>query len=296
MQAPAQLKLLSLRRWLQIRLRTFFLLGSVICVCLAWPHLSRQYAFWRLCRYGNLERDDLWTKDSHAWGLEPKSVDTQIVENLVHQLLGDREKRALFNLDRLWLLQRINGSRARLIILKVSPPTTSSSSGDLQIALLDGSGRVIADETISTGYDLMPDYVTYDPTGHNFPCVIVDGTEFFGGEKGQRGIAIHGDKITLVRAIREGNAERGLGGWHREFQFGPERRFAGPLHWTASLNSTDEITQLEALLHLPSEVIAKRDSLDLARLEQLLQANDPWIRQGAKFALAEFHEARYGRR
>src|SRR4029453_1271446 len=207
---------------------------------------------------------DLWTVVGNAWRLEPKSADTHSVEKLILQLIGERDDPIPWNLDKPWLLRRINAGRARLMVVKVSPPLSSSSSGDVQIALLDGSGLVIADEIISTGYDLFPDNVTYDPTGHSFPCVIVDCREILGGEKGQRGIAIHDDKITLVRAIREGNAERGLGGGRREFQFGPEQRFAGHLHWTAALNSTDEITQLEAFLHLPrAEFNAKRDPADL---------------------------------
>src|SRR4029453_3088739 len=108
MQAPAWIKLPPFRRWLQIRLRTIFLVATAICIYFAWPHLVRQYAFWRLCSYGDLDRDDLWTVVGNAWRLEPKSADTHSVEKLILQLIGERDDPIPWNLDKPWLLRRIN--------------------------------------------------------------------------------------------------------------------------------------------------------------------------------------------
>src|SRR5690242_9180765 len=75
------------RRWLQIRLRTVFLLATAACVYFAWPHLVRQYAFWQLCSIGDCDVGDLWTSVESAWHPEPRSPRTLRIEKLVGRLV-----------------------------------------------------------------------------------------------------------------------------------------------------------------------------------------------------------------
>src|SRR5262249_12789718 len=150
------------RRWLQIRLRTVFLLATAVCVYLAWPHLARQYAFWQLCNSGDCDPDDLWTSTDRTWDLDPRSPRTLRIEKLVRRLLPGQSRLESFVDGKPWLIRRLSEGSARLIIVKVRPPFGVPGSSDVRVILLDRVGCIVADKTISTGNRFFPRRVKYE--------------------------------------------------------------------------------------------------------------------------------------
>jgi len=281
--------LIPTRRWLQVRLRTALLLATALCVYLAWPHISRQYTFWRLCRYADRDFADLWIVGESIWSIHPRSSDTETIEELTKRHLGLED--ALFvNMYpcRPWAIRRLNSGSARLMIVLVRQVMMIPAQDDVRIVLLDGIGRIIADKTIHTGNRFCVTDVTYEPAGHGFPCVRVDcDVVLQPGLRKQQWIAIRQDRIAEVRIIRSGLEHgRWIPNYH---QLGPNHRFSSHAAWSQALSSSDDIDVLEALLDLPPrEAIEKRDAADIARLTELCRSPDPWIIEGATAALAEF--------
>jgi hypothetical protein len=80
------------------------------------------------------------------------------------------------------------------------------------------------------------------------------------------------------------------GWWSPDYhELGSEHRFANKAAWLDALTSNDQVDILEALLLLPPrDVIEKRDPIVIARLKDLSNSTDAWIREGATAALAEF--------
>lgn len=283
------------RRWLQIRLRTAFILATAICMCFAWPHLTRQYAFRRLCRYADRDTSDVWTfKDGSVWNIAPRSTETEHIERLVGRLLPHRNEleSAIYGRfdGNLRMIREVENSRARLLIAFVRPTFVIPGSGDVRVVLFDSFGRVVADKKISTGNRYFVQRVTFERSDTGFPCLVVDSDYWWVGLKQRQYIAVRDETVALVRS--EEIKGEGLGDvtWYKSRHlFGPEYRFVDHAEWSNALMSDDEITVLEALLYLPpQDVVTKRDASNLARLEQLACSKNPWIKEGASAALAEF--------
>jgi hypothetical protein len=190
-------ELLPNRRWLQIQLRTVFFLATALCVYLAWPHLMRQYAFWRLCQYGDREFSDLWAIEREDfYNLVPKSSETGEIQALIKQMLPPRSRfEEIFFYGKPWIIQSVKNSRARLMIVVVTQPFSIPGSGDVRIVLFDRVGRIIGDKTISTGNRFFPRTVACETTTRDFTCLIVDSKYFWVGWTQRQYIAMRDNRM-----------------------------------------------------------------------------------------------------
>src|SRR5262245_41612022 len=123
-------------RWLRFRLRTLFLAATLLCCYLAWPHIARQYAFWRLSRYGDLSHGALWVEDPPSpWDQKPASPATLHIERLLQTILHPRSRLETIFLPSPWMIVRL--SEGRTLIVLVQPPIAIPGAGFVRIVILD---------------------------------------------------------------------------------------------------------------------------------------------------------------
>jgi hypothetical protein len=281
------------RRWLQFRLRTVFVVATALCIYLSWPHIARQYAFWRLCQIGERDFGILWTAESLEFQPTPAEArKMRETGKLIRRVLptADEYENSVSDEQnsRWWSVQRADHRDGRLLLVHIQPPIVIPGSGKVRIVLFDRWGRVIGDKAIWTGNRVEPIRIAYDEKEHAFPYLTVDGYTWRQFRCRQE-IAIRPERIAVVRLTYESEESGTVQRLKTRHSLGPDQRFADHSAWSKALMSRDDIDVLEALLYLPpAEAIAQRDPADIERLEALAQSSDPWIREGATAALAAY--------
>lgn len=297
------------RRWLQLRLRTVFLLATGLCIYLAWPHLARQYAVWRLRGFGELRRDDLGHFKATTADGSVRLLDDAKVGRLVGRLVSARDSYSKTdkNAGGILFTGRIDCGRARLLVVQSAGWFTMPGENLIRVILFDRLGRVIADHDVWTPSRMTFRDLRYNATSrtfayievvcHSFPPITFfgeTGFQVYGSHAHRQFFAIRDEGLMLVKIDDEfGGSWSDIRGKRQHHHLAPERRFTNSADWSKALLSDDETKILEALLYLPSkDVLQQCKAADIKRLTQLSQSSDTWIREGAAAALADLDKQR----
>lgn len=261
------------RRWrLTFGLRTLFVLMTIVCLAVGWPHLERWYLVHHLAGFANRDFKSLPDNDA-LW---------------VHAAIKKLGRGSKYDEFEPFgspygqtLIIKPGSGRAYLLLLRSTAYMSHPGECRVYVTYLNGAGHEIGEWEFSTGWRVSIDKLTYSDTDRLYPVIAVETD----GDARRQFYAIGHDGPKIVRVENDRGVALPLA----------ERRGAmlippGPPweEWKSLLSSSDPTEQMQALATLPYGVIDWQKQPEvLARFEKLAQSTDDWVAEAACLFLNE---------
>ena len=262
------------RRWLQFRLRTLLFVIAVTALFCGWPHVHRQYAFWRLHGYLGVDLKKL------------SDAERQNVNGWIRAVVSSNADEPFVEYRENWILYRSHKSQTagRIYVLQMEPVTAVRVTSYCRIDILDGWGHLVRTFNFTVGYLEWPENAVFDESRYGFLCLAVE-TSGKWSRKRRQFYRITDDHVELLRSERlDGSMDMGSGN-HFEVA---EKPSDWP-DWERLIASDDIVDQLRGLAAFWSyenqQNMTPIDEATQRRLESLSKSNDPWVSEESAAAL-----------